>query len=89
MAVLAAFGDDAELRAQRRRLPPVVRPAAAAGPGAAADRGRHPQHADGAELRVEGYFAVTTNTVQFGARRRRCGSASTTSASSGHLASTR
>ena len=67
-ALLVAFGDDAELRAS----------ASAASTRASARRrcrSRAPRrialnilNAAVARVRVEGYFAVTTNTVQFGAR---------------------
>ena len=65
----SAFGDDAELRAQRRRLPPRVQAAAAALPDARSGSRSSILDTDDARIRVEGYFAVTTNTVQFGARR--------------------
>ena len=57
-----------ELRALGRRLPPALLAAAAA-------RSRRPRRialdiidTSVARIRAEGYFAVTTNTVQFGAR---------------------
>ena len=51
----------------RRRLPPDVQAAAAAVPGAEADRASASSTTTGREIRVEGYFAVTT---QHGAVRR-------------------
>ena len=68
MGLLMAFGDDANFVHQRRRLPSALHAAAAAVPESAPDRDQPRQHADLSRIRIEGYFAVTSNTVQFGAR---------------------
>ena len=88
MGLLVAWGDDANFVVSRRRLPPAVQAAAAAVPQRRGASG-HILNTAVARIRVEGYFAVTTNTVQFGARvevvlrlRRGFGV-------DGHLASTR
>ena len=54
---------------QRRRLPPAVHAAAAAVPGPASGSRSTSSTPVGARIRVDGYFAVTSNTAQFGAER--------------------
>ena len=72
MAVLAAFGDDANFVLSVGGFHPRLRPAAAAVPVAAADRDQHPQRGLARSCAPRRYFAVTTNTAQFGARVELC-----------------
>ena len=67
MGLLIAWGDDANFVVSRRRLPPAVHAAAAAVPDAGADLARRSSTSRSRAIRVEGYFAVTSNTAQFGA----------------------
>ena len=70
MGLLFAWGDDANFVRLGRRLPPAVQSAAAAvsppRSGSRSTSSTSPTPASAAD----GYFAVTTNTVQFGVARR-------------------
>ena len=62
------FGADANFVLAVGGFHPALQAAAAAVPGAATHRGRPSSTSSVARIRVEGYFARTSNTVQFGAR---------------------
>ena len=85
MGLLVAFGDDAELRRQRRRVPPALQAAAAAVPEPAPHRDQPAEHPDRAHPRrglLRGHDATPCSS----ARAPSCSSASTRSNVQGHLA---
>ena len=67
MAVRFYWGDEREFPAHRRRLPSRLH-AAADGPRHAAPARASCIFEGNPDLRAEAYFAVTSNTVQFGAQ---------------------
>ena len=74
MGVLVAFGDDAELRAQRRRLPPAFTPPPLPFPTPQRIVDRHPQHAS---------RAASASRATSRSPRTPCSSARASSCSSG------